>query len=151
MTTNLGNIAEAGNSSSGSSSPFFTSAYIFSSGVGGSTTRYLGIGESISLVAVTNPTFVSTVVDFPFTVSLLRVTTGAAQSGTGSFVVNIYKNGGATAVSAIVTAGGAAGTYSDEVNSVSFVEGDLICLQLVNNASATAAVPVLIQCKIQPN
>lgn len=74
----------------------------------------------------------------------LRVHTGAAQSGTGSLVVKVWVNGSASALVATVTAGGAAGTYDSGATTVSISAGDLLSVEVINNASATSAANVMI-------
>lgn len=74
------------------------------------------------------------------TVGNLYVRTNSAQSGLGSLVVTVRKNGSTnTAVTLTITAGAAAGTFSDVSNTVAFAAGDLISFQIVNNAAATSA------------
>lgn len=74
----------------------------------------------------------------------LRVHTGATQSGTGSLVVKVWVNGSASALTATVTAGGAAGTYDSGATTVSISAGDLLSVEVINNASATSTANVLI-------
>jgi hypothetical protein len=67
------------------------------------------------------------------------VRTATAQPGTGSLVLTVRKNGVDTALVITIAAGGAAGNYSNTVNSVSFAAGDRIAFRLVNNASSASA------------
>ena len=73
------------------------------------------------------------------TCSRLYIRTSSAQPGTGSLVVTVRKNGADTAITLTITAGGAAGTFTDLVNTVSFAAGDLLSIKIVNNASSTSA------------
>lgn len=68
--------------------------------------------------------------------SRLLVQTGTSQSGTGSCVISINKNGGATGITTTIASSAAAGIFTDYVNSVSLVAGDYITIKVVNNASA---------------
>ena len=60
---------------------------------------------------------------------------GAGQPATGSLVLTIRKNGVDTAITLTIPAGTSTGTFSDTTNSVSFVAGDLISVEAVNNAT----------------
>lgn len=61
------------------------------------------------------------------------------QSATGSLVITLRKNGVSQAITVTLTsAGGASGTLSDTTNTVTVAAGDLICLQVTNNATATS-------------
>lgn len=73
------------------------------------------------------------------TVGNLYVRTNSAQSGLGSLVITVRKNGADTAVTLTIAAGAAAATFSDVANTVSFAAGDLIGFKVVNNAAATSA------------
>ena len=69
----------------------------------------------------------------------LTIVTGTSQPGTGTMVFTIRKNGVDTALTVTVGANAAAGTFSDNTNSVAFAAGDLISLKSVNNAGTNAA------------
>jgi len=73
------------------------------------------------------------------TVGNLYVRTNSAQSGLGSLVITVRKNGADTAVTLTIAAGSAAATFSDVANTVAFAAGDLIGFKVVNNAAATSA------------
>jgi hypothetical protein len=78
---------------------------------------------------------------FPYacTVKNLYIRTTGTQSSTGSLVFTVRKEGLATAVTRTIAASVAAGTYSDVTNTVDFAAGEVISLQVVNNATATSA------------
>jgi hypothetical protein len=63
-----------------------------------------------------------------------------SQPATGSHVLTILKNGVATSIVVTIPAGSAAGVFSDTTNSVSFLAGDEISIQAVNNATANSGV-----------
>ena len=63
----------------------------------------------------------------------LYIRTTGAQPSAGNLVFTVRKGGAATALTITVAADEAAGTKTDLTNEVSFVAGDLICLQGVNN------------------
>lgn len=67
----------------------------------------------------------------------LGVITTSAQPGAGSLVFTVRKNGVDTAVVATVTAGAAAGVFTDLTHSVAFAAGDLFSLKIQNNDGAT--------------
>lgn len=72
-------------------------------------------------------------------VQKLYVRTNSAQSGLGSLVITVRKNGANTGVTVTIAAGAAAGTFTDVANTESFAAGDLISFKVVNNAAATSA------------
>ncbi len=67
----------------------------------------------------------------------LRLNT--AQPASGSLVVSLYVNSAATAISITIAAGSAAGVYSNTANSATIANGDLVCYEVINNATASAA------------
>jgi hypothetical protein len=109
---------------------------LFGNTVGLSSTRFFSIGggtgstteSAIEIKIITACTFTG-----------LGIRTSTAQSGTGSLVVTLRKNGANTAITFTIAAGSAAGYFSDISNSVSFAAGDTICIACVNNATATSA------------
>ena len=68
-----------------------------------------------------------------------RVRTTTPQSGTGSLVLTVYKNGIADALVITIGAGAAAGAFGDLAHSVTFAAGDEVSLEFKNNATATSA------------
>lgn len=63
--------------------------------------------------------------------------TSGTQSGTGSLVATLYKNGSPTAIVITVPAGSSATSFSDS-HTVSVSAGDLLTWQFTNNATATS-------------
>lgn len=78
------------------------------------------------------------IMPFDGTASSLYVRTSGTQSATGSMVVTVRKNGAATTLTCTIAAGSGTGTFTDVSNSFSFVAGDRITVQFVNNATATS-------------
>lgn len=74
----------------------------------------------------------------------LWIKTGTAQSGTGSLVITVFKNGVATALTKTIAASSAIGIYTDLTNTVTFSAKDTITFQLTNNATAGAATILCI-------
>lgn len=72
----------------------------------------------------------------------LRVKTTTAQPGTGTLVITVRINGAATILTLTVAAGAAAGTFTDLVNAPTFAAGDLVSLELVNNAPAAVSAAI---------
>lgn len=66
-------------------------------------------------------------------------TTTTAQSGTGSLVLTIRKNGADTSIVITIAAGSAAGQFSDTTNTESFAAGDTLSVKVTNNASISSA------------
>jgi hypothetical protein len=70
------------------------------------------------------------------------IRTGSNQPVNGSHVLTILKNGVATSIVVTIPAGSAAGVFSDILNSVSFLAGDEISIEAVNNASTSSSLLV---------
>jgi hypothetical protein len=68
--------------------------------------------------------------------------TSGTQPALGSHVFTILKNGVATAITLTVPAGSAAGLFSDTTNQETFIAGDEISIEAVNNASTTSSIVV---------
>jgi hypothetical protein len=69
-------------------------------------------------------------------------TANNAQSATGSLVLTVRKNGAATGLTVTIPAGSTTTTVQSDTNpahSFTVVAGDLLSLQVVNNATATSA------------
>jgi hypothetical protein len=74
------------------------------------------------------------------TLKNLYVRNGTTQSGTGTMVFTLRKNGADTAMTVTFSnTDGASATKSDTTNTVSVVAGDLICIKGVNNAPGSAS------------
>ena len=74
------------------------------------------------------------------TIKNFYVKMSGTQSATGSLVITIRNNATSSSVTVTVTnADGASPTKSDNANSLSVSAGDLLAIQLVNNATATSA------------
>jgi len=71
--------------------------------------------------------------------------TSTAQPATGSHVLTVLKNGVATGITVTISAGSAAGLFSDTTNSESFAQGDAISIQAINNASTNSCTIVSFQ------
>ena len=84
------------------------------------------------------------------TIKNLYVRMGVAQPATGSLVFTVRKNLASTAVTVTVTnADGSNVTKSDTTNSFSVVAGDLLALQVVNNASSTSGTIISVSLLLQ--
>ena len=66
----------------------------------------------------------------------LNMTT--SQPASGSHVITLRKNQTDTAITFTIAAGSGAGVFSDTTNSVSYAQGDTICIKAVNNATANS-------------
>lgn len=69
----------------------------------------------------------------------LFIVTDGAQPGAGSLVVTVRINGVDTALTLTIPAGGAAGTYSDIVHSISLTAGDVISYKATNNDAVSVS------------
>ena len=107
---------------------------------GASTTLYYAIaGANSSVGAAFASLNARQIVINACTVKNFVVKTTNNQSATGSQVLTIFKNSSATAITITIAAGSAAGTFSDRTNSATFANDDRICMESINNATATGA------------
>jgi hypothetical protein len=81
----------------------------------------------------------SIIIPFSVNINKMYIGTGTSQPATGSSEFTLRKNGVATSIVVVVPAGSALGTFSNTVNSVSFLSGDLLSIEHINNASSTSA------------
>jgi hypothetical protein len=110
-------------------------------GISGSL-RYFGFsGLPIATSEVTRRIIICNNV----TLKNFYVYTSTTQPATGSHVLTIFKNGVATAITITIPSGSGAGLFSDTTNSESFVQGDAISIQAVNNALVNSGVIVSFQ------
>jgi len=105
---------------------------------GQNSTAYWCISGSLAPSSTEN--FRNIVMPVAGTLKNLYIRNGTTQSGTGSIVFTLRKNGVDTAITVTFTnSDGASATKSDTTNTVSVAAGDLICLKAVNNAPASAS------------
>jgi len=105
---------------------------------GANSTAYWCISGSLAPSSTEN--FRNIVMPVAGTLKNLYIRNGTTQSGTGSMVFTLRKNGADTAMTVTFTnADGATATKSDTTNTVSVVAGDLICIKGVNNAPSSAS------------
>jgi hypothetical protein len=81
----------------------------------------------------------SLVIPTRLTIGKFYVLIGGIQPASGSHVLTIRKNGVSTNISITIPAGSGDGLFSDLVNTEVFEGGDLFSIQVVNNASSSAA------------
>ena len=81
----------------------------------------------------------NTAMPMPGTFKWGQARTGTTQSNTGSLVFTWRKNKVSQSLVVTVAANSGAGNFSDMANSFSYVAGDLVCVLITNNASATSA------------
>ena len=77
------------------------------------------------------------------TLTKLYVQTSSAQPGTGALVCTVRKNSVDQALTLTIAAGSAAGVFTDLVNSVSVVAGDLLGMKFQNLATSAVSANVL--------
>ena len=106
--------------------------------VGGSSTVFAAISGLTTFNATeSNRHFAVPVAG---TIKNFYVKMSGTQSATGTLVITIRNNATSSSVSVTVSsADGASPTKSDNVNSLSIAAGDLLAIQLVNNATVTSA------------
>ena len=73
------------------------------------------------------------------TLSRLYIMTNTAQPATGSLICTLRKNSVDQVMTITIAAGSAAGVFTDLVNSISVVAGDLIGMKFQNNATTVSA------------
>lgn len=73
------------------------------------------------------------------TLSRLYIMTNTAQPATGSLICTLRKNSVDQVMTITIAAGSAAGVFTDLVNSISVVAGDLIGMKFQNNATTASA------------
>jgi len=73
------------------------------------------------------------------TIKNMYVLLSGTQNASGSIVLTMRKNGASQAVTVTIAAGSGSGVYSDTSNSFSVTAGDLVCIQVQNNATAASA------------
>jgi hypothetical protein len=81
----------------------------------------------------------SMAIPFNITINKLYIGTANTQPASGSSVLTLRKNGVATSIVVTIPAGSASGVFSDILNSVSFLAGDLISIEHINNATVNSA------------
>ena len=129
----------------GSSASYFVGALVDAT-VAASSTRYTTVYKD----GLASTEIGTIIVPTSFTASSLYVYLRTSQTGTGSMVVTVRKNGANTDLTVTISAGSAGATiHTDLVNSVSFVAGDLLSIGMVNNGTATSGSISSITFKIQ--
>ncbi len=105
-------------------------------GIGLSTTIYQSPG-STSLFSTESLS--NTKMPFACTLKNLYLRTTGTQPASGSLVITLRVNNGASTLTLTVAAGATAGEFQDTTHSVAIAAGDEIDIQFVNNATATGA------------
>jgi hypothetical protein len=115
-----------------------TYGQVYATTVGASTTVFAAItGLTTFNATETNRHFAVPVAGI---VKNFYVKMSGTQSATGTLVITIRNNATSSAVTVTVSnADGASPTKSDNVNTLTVAAGDLIAIQLVNNATVTSA------------
>lgn len=122
----------------GTSKSLITSAFPGTLAAQGST-HYFWPGAS-SITSATPESSSQVAMPAAGTLSNFFLTSAAAQSSTGSLVLTLRKNGASTALAVTIPASGAAGTYSDTTHTVSVSAGDLLDIQITNNATSSSTI-----------
>lgn len=81
--------------------------------------------------------------------NLVISTANAQPAGGGGLIVTLTKNGVATGITVTIPPGGAAGRYSDTINSVSWTFGDFLGWKITNSCPSPSAVIVSIGSEMQ--
>jgi hypothetical protein len=111
---------------------------VYGTTVGASGTAYAAISGLTALNATeSNRQFAVPVAG---TIKNFYVKMSGTQSATGSLVITVRNNATSSAVAVTVTNGdGASPTKSDNTNTLTIAAGDLLAIQLTNNATVTSA------------
>lgn len=134
LTMNTGATAPEWKTPTGGSGSSSVQMWTQNFALSASTTRYQSAFLISSVEADTNM-----VVPRSGTIKNFYIMTSDGQPASGSLVFTLRKNGADTSIVITIAAGSAAGTYSDTSNTVSITAGDVITMQIVNNATSTAA------------
>ena len=111
---------------------------VYATTVGASATVYAAIAGLTTFNATETNRHFAVPVDG--IVKNFYVKMSGTQSATGSLVITIRNNATSSSVSvAVANSDGASPTKSDNVNTLSVSAGDLLAIQIVNNATATSA------------
>jgi hypothetical protein len=93
------------------------------------TVNYLGFTGVVAATRVP----VEVIMPYAGTLRNLYARTGSAQPAGDDLTLTLLKNGLSAAISIVITAGSAAGTYSDLTNTVTVAAGDLIAIVASND------------------
>jgi hypothetical protein len=121
---------------------------VYAVSVGASTTVYAAVSGLTTFNATeSNRHFAVPVAG---TLKNLYVKMSGTQSATGTLVITMRNNATSSSVAVTVANGdGASPTKSDNSNTLTVAAGDLLAIQLVNNATATSASVVSISFVIE--
>jgi len=121
---------------------------VYAVSVGASTTVYAAVSGLTTFNATeSNRHFAVPVAG---TLKNLYVKMSGTQSATGTLVITMRNNATSSSVAVTVAnADGASPTKSDNTNTLAIKAGDLLAIQLVNNATATSASVVSISFVIE--
>lgn len=86
--------------------------------------------------------------EYAMTITEIRIRTTNAQPASGSLVFTLRRNGADTALVLTLAANAVAGVYT-ATGSIAIAAGDLICMKIRNNATATSANLVQISISYQ--
>lgn len=106
--------------------------------VNASSTIYAGLTQ-LALSSLTPEATMQVPLSAAGTFRALYVNTLGGQPATGSLVFNLRLGGVSQAIQVTIPAGSAAGVYSDTAHTVNFTAGQLITLQIINNATSASA------------
>lgn len=103
--------------------------------IGASTTTYISYNQVSNAVEARR----NYIMPMAGTIREMYVVMSGTQDASGSLVITMRKNGSSQTLAVTVAAGSGTGTYSDTSNSFSVSAGDLVSIQVTNNATATSA------------
>lgn len=133
-TVNGQSLEGSGNITVGSTQAFRT----LSTGVtlaGSSGDRFYTMQSGTNSAAETNVTMSA---EYAMTITEIRIRTTGTQPASGSLVFTLRRNGADTTLVLTLAASSVAGVYT-ATGSIAIATGDLICMKIRNNATATSA------------
>jgi hypothetical protein len=127
----------------------YTRAFAVSWSIASNTTGYSGFGSS-----TVSPSFSPQRTRMPHSGRFKKLSCSliTPQSGTGSLVLSICKNGTSFHKQITIPAGTSSGDFVGEGDDIEFEEGDLFCFFYDNNATATTGqvVGLTALCEFDP-
>lgn len=104
------------------------------------TTTFAGLATGISSPESTR----QNTLNFPLSISQLRIATSTAQPAGQNLTVNVRRNGVSVGIQVVISASAPAGVYQSSVAiPVQYAPGDSFSIQLIQDAGASASASII--------